>query len=501
MTVESSADPRSGAPATSVATTTRAILDQVLERAGDAFTVLRTTPPAERGSWLVAAAEALESHCEELALLADWETALGLPRLRGEVNRTASQARFYAEVAAEGSYLAATIDTATANAPWLGRTNDPLGIVAVFGASNFPFAFSVFGNDTASAIAAGCSVVVKAHPAHVAVSQRVFDIVHEALSEAGAPEGTIGLVYGFDAGIALVEHERVSAVAFTGSEQAGMALWHAASARTVAIPVFAEMGTVNSVTVTPRAGQSIASIADGFVSSFTMGSGQFCTKPGLVFLPEDQRAEFEKEIQEGVGNMEPFGMLTHGIATKYTQSVRQRIAEGKARVVAEKRGNGNPTAALGEPTVFGISLNEFLAHPDLSEEVFGPTTLLVHYGNEGDLLRAAHRLEGHLTATIHGTDEDLIRSEELIRVLETKVGRIVFNGFPTGVEVNHAMVHGGPFPATSDSRSTSVGSMAIWRFVRPVCYQDFPDAALPVELQNANSLGIMRQVNGKRTRE
>jgi len=194
-------------------------------------------------------------------------------------------------------------------------------------------------------------------------------------------------------------------------------------------------------------------------------------------------------------------MLTHGIATKYFQSVRQRIAEGKAQVVAEKRSNASPAAAVGEPTVFGISLNEFLAHPDLSEEVFGPTTLLVHYGSEGDLLRAAQQLEGHLTATIHGTDEDLTRSQELIRVLETKVGRIVFNGFPTNVEVNHAMVHGGPFPATSDSRTTSVGSMAIWRFVRPVCYQDFLDSALPAELQNANPLGILRMVNGNLTRE
>jgi NADP-dependent aldehyde dehydrogenase len=244
-----------------------------------------------------------------------------------------------------------------------------------------------------------------------------------------------------------------------------------------------------------------AKIAHGLQASFTVGSGQFCTKPGLVFVPRDQNAAFEEELNEGVSKLEPFGMLTHGIASKYTQAVQQRIAEGKARVVAGKAsGGGNQTSAIGEPTVFGISLNEFLAHPDLSEEVFGPTTLLVRYGTESDLLKAAQQLEGHLTATIHGTDEDLSRSQELIRVLETKVGRIVFNGFPTGVEVNHAMVHGGPFPATSDSRTTSVGSMAIWRFARPVCYQDFPDAALPPQLQRANSLGIMRMVNGKLTR-
>lgn len=194
-------------------------------------------------------------------------------------------------------------------------------------------------------------------------------------------------------------------------------------------------------------------------------------------------------------------MLTHGIAARYSQAVQHRIAQGKARVVAEKRDGGNQNAAIGAPAVFGVSLHDFLAHPELSEEVFGPTTLLVHYGADKDLLKAAQQLEGHLTATIHGTEADLARSQDLVRVLETKVGRIVFNGFPTGVEVNHAMVHGGPFPATSDSRTTSVGTMAIWRFARPVCYQDFPDSTLPPELQNANSLGIMRMVNGKLTRE
>ena len=194
-------------------------------------------------------------------------------------------------------------------------------------------------------------------------------------------------------------------------------------------------------------------------------------------------------------------MLTPGIASKYGEAVTKRVAAGKARVVAGKTGNGNQACAIGEPVVFGISLKEFLSHPDLSEEVFGPTTLLVHYGAEDDLLEAAQQLEGHLTATIHGTNDDLARSQELIRVLETKVGRIVFNGFPTGVEVNHAMVHGGPFPATSDARTTSVGTMAIYRFARPVCCQDFPDVALPAELQNANPLGIMRMVNGKFTRE
>ncbi|HEX7892569.1 MAG TPA: aldehyde dehydrogenase family protein, partial [Terriglobales bacterium] len=305
-----------------------------------------------------------------------------------------------------------------------------------------------------------------------------------------------------EVGVALVQHPAIKAVAFTGSQAGGRALMKLASQRPEPIACYAEMGSTNPFFILSGAMQERGTkIAHGLQASFTVGSGQFCTKPGLVFVPQEHAASFEKELQEGVSKMEPFGMLTHGIASRYNHAVQHRITDGKARVVAEKRDGGNHSAAVGAAAVFGVSLHDFLAHPELGEEVFGPTTLLVHYGADEDLLRAAHRLEGHLTATIHGTEADLARSQDLVRVLETKVGRIVFNGFPTGVEVNHAMVHGGPFPATSDSRTTSVGTMAIWRFARPVCYQDFPGSALPPELQNANSLGIMRMVNGKLTRE
>lgn len=270
-----------------------------------------------------------------------------------------------------------------------------------------------------------------------------------------------------------------------------------AAARPEPIPCYAEMGSANPVFILPGAMRERgAQIAQGLQSSFTMGSGQFCTKPGIVFVPNLDSVAFTDTLRSGVGELGQHGMLTHGIAAKYNSAVQQRVSEGHAQLIAGKNEGVEQNCAATKAIVFGTDLSDFFARPELSEEVFGPTTLLVHYGAKGDLVEAAQRLQGHLTATIHGTEEDLAGAQELIRVLETKVGRILFNGFPTGVEVCHAMVHGGPFPATSDGRSTSVGTMAILRFARPICYQDFPDAALPAELQRANPLGIMRLVNG-----
>jgi 2,5-dioxopentanoate dehydrogenase len=483
-------------------------IDNAANLAADAFRRVQGLSGKERAAFLGRIAENIEADGEAIIRRANLESGLPLPRLQGELQRTSGQLRLFAEVLEEGSWVNARIDEGDRNIkpprPDVRSMLRPLGPVAVFGASNFPLAFSVAGGDTASALAAGNPVVVKAHPAHPGTSELVGRAIRNAVEQAGLPDGMFSLLFdsGIQVGEGLVQHPAIKAVAFTGSQVGGRALLKLAWQRPEPIPCYAEMGSTNPLFILSGAMRERGTkIAHGLQASFTVGSGQFCTKPGLVFVPQDYRAEFEREIHEGVSKMEPFGMLTHGIATKYTQSVRQRVAEGKAQVVAEKRGHASPAAAVGEPTVFAISLNEFLAQPDLSEEVFGPTTLLVHYGDEGDLLRAARQLEGHLTATIHGTDEDLTRSQELIRVLETKVGRIVFNGFPTGVEVNHAMVHGGPFPATSDSRTTSVGSMAIWRFVRPVCYQDFVDRALPAELQNGNPLGILRMVNGTVTRK
>jgi NADP-dependent aldehyde dehydrogenase len=377
----------------------------------------------------------------------------------------------------------------------------PLGPVAVFGASNFPLAFSVAGGDTASALAAGNPVIVKAHPAHPGTSELVGKLIQKAVMDSHFPSGTFSLLFdaGIEVGSALVQNPAIKAVAFTGSAAGGQALMRLAAERPEPIPCYAEMGSTNPLFILPGAMRERgAQIAQSLQASFTLGSGQFCTKPGMVFLP-DQSADFEHILKENVSKLESFLMLTEGIAAKYKKAVDQRIAQSKAQLIAGNSPSGG-SACASRATVFSIPLAKFLADPELGEEVFGPTTLLVHYGNERDLLSAAKELRSHLTATIHGTEEDLARAQELIRVLETKVGRILFNGFPTGVEVSHAMVHGGPFPATSDSRSTSVGSMAILRFARPVCYQDFPDAALPPELQNANPLGLMRLVNGSFTR-
>jgi NADP-dependent aldehyde dehydrogenase len=247
--------------------------------------------------------------------------------------------------------------------------------------------------------------------------------------------------------------------------------------------------------------QRSAGLAQELQASFTLGSGQFCTKPGIVFVPEDASEPFVETLRTGVSSLSNCGMLTHGIASKYGQAIQRRLDEGQAELIGGQQSIADSAAAVGAPTVFRVSLDEFLEHPELGEEVFGPTTLLIHYGSKDDLIDAARRLHGHLTATIHGTEGDLAGAGELVRILETKVGRILFNGFPTGVEVSHAMVHGGPFPATSDGRSTSVGTQAIYRFMRLVCYQNFADAALPAELRPTNPLGIMRLVNGRLTRE
>lgn len=482
-------------------------IDRAANLAADAFHAAQKISGRERAAFLRRIAENLTADGEAIIARANLESGLPLPRLQGELKRTTGQLTLFAEVLEEGSWVNARIEEGDGERkppkPDVRSMLRPLGPVAVFGASNFPLAFSVAGGDTASALAAGNPAVVKVHPAHPGTSELAGKAIRKAVEQSRLHEGTFSLLFdsGVEVGVALVQHPAIKAVAFTGSQAGGRALMKLAAQRPEPIPCYAEMGSTNPMFILSGAMRERGTkIAHGLQASFTLGSGQFCTKPGLVFVAESSAREFEKELQDGVSKLEPFGMLTHGIAAKYTQAVQRRIADGKAQVLAGKSSGNNSAGALSEPAVFAIAMNEFLSNPELGEEVFGPTTLLVHYGAERDLLKAAQQLEGHLTATIHGTDEDLAWSQELIRVLETKVGRIVFNGFPTGVEVNHAMVHGGPFPATSDSRTTSVGTMAIWRFARPVCYQDFPDTALPPELQKANPLGIMRLVNGKLTR-
>jgi NADP-dependent aldehyde dehydrogenase len=381
----------------------------------------------------------------------------------------------------------------------------PIGPVAVFGASNFPLAFSVAGGDTASALAAGNPVVFKAHPAHPGTSELVGCVIRESVRACGMPEGVFSLLFdaGVQVGAALAQHPAMQAVAFTGSFAGGTALMKLAASRPAPIPCYAEMGSVNPVFILPGAlNRRGAAIAGGLQSSFTLGAGQFCTKPGLIFIPREPGTEaFLKEISDKVAATGAQTLLTERMARQFASAVGARLSSGSARLLAKggeaEGGNG---AALAQVSLWLADCEGLSGDGELAKEIFGPTAVLVAYGGKEDLLAAAGRLEGHLTATIHGDEAELAEYSELIEVLARKVGRVLFNSYPTGVEVGYATVHGGPFPATSDGRSTSVGAGAILRFARPVCFQDFPDPALPEALRSANPLGILRLVNGAATR-
>lgn len=479
---------------------------QLAAQAASAFALLSGR---ERAAFLRAIAAELTADGAEIVERAQLETGLPLPRLEGELARTTGQLRLFAEVIEDGSWVDARIDEALPDRKPLPRSDirsmlRPLGPVAVFGASNFPLAFSVAGGDTASALAAGNPVIVKAHPAHPGTSELAGRAVVRAVQSCALPAGVFSLLFdsGIDVGVALVKHPAIKAVAFTGSAGGGQALMRLAASRPEPIPCYAEMGSTNPLFILPGAMRERASaLAQGLQTSFTLGSGQFCTKPGLIFLPDRGADAFLDQLRAGVSALGPHGMLTPSIAQRYNTAVQDRLASGNAEWIAGMDAAPLLDGAAGGAAVFSVPLASFDQSPHLEEEIFGPTTLLVHYGEPDDLVATAQRLHGHLTATIHGTEDDLRSAADLVRVLETKVGRLLFNGYPTGVEVCHAMVHGGPFPATSDSRTTSVGTRAILRFARPVCYQDFPDAALPAELRRGNPLRIQRMLNGGYTRE
>ena len=479
-------------------------LERAVALASSAFLAFAATSGKIRAALLRKVAENLSEAGPAIIDRAHLETGLPLPRLQGELSRTTGQLKLFADVLDEGSWVGARIDEADRDRkplpkPDLRAMLRPLGPVAIFGASNFPLAFSVAGGDTASALAAGCPVIVKAHPAHPGASELAGRAIQAAVRDLGLPEGVFSLLFdsGIEVGVSLVQHPAVKAVAFTGSPAGGQALMRLAANRPEPIPCYAEMGSTNPLFILPGAlKERGTALAQGLQGSFTLGSGQFCTKPGVVFVPAAGNEEFTSALRTGVAALGRHGMLTHGIAARYGQAIQQRITEGQAEVFAGSQAIAQDNAATGAPVVFSTPLADFMEHPELGEEVFGPSTLLVHYGSQEELVHAAETMHGHLTATIHGTEEDLARAARLVQVLETKAGRILFNGYPTGVEVAHAMVHGGPFPATSDGRSTSVGTMAMLRFTRPVCFQDFPDAALPPELQRGNPLGIQRMTNG-----
>jgi len=482
----------------------RAEVEQAVELAAEAFATYSNASGKAKAAFLRRIADDLDTQKEELAERAHLETALPIPRLTGEVGRTSAQLRLFAGVVEEGSWVNARIDPAMPDRQPLPRTDirsmlRPLGPVVVFGASNFPLAFSVAGGDTASALAAGCPVIVKAHPAHPGTSEIVGRIISEAVAAEGLHRGVFSMIFdsGIEAGTTLVKHPQVRAVAFTGSLRAGRALMDLAAARPDPIPCFTEMSSGNPVFVLPGAlRKGPGSLAAGLFNSFTLGAGQFCTKPGVVLLPKsDEASRFVEELGKLVDEAQPYTLLTPGIAREYGRATRERAAAVKVEASAAR---SNPEhACTVNAQLFAAKIDDFLEKPELADEIFGPDTLLVHCDRPEDYRRAAHALEGHLTATIFGDEEELAANSELIQILERKAGRLIFNGFPTGVEVCHAMVHGGPYPATSDSRFTSVGTLAIYRFARPVCFQGFPNALLPPELQDGNPLKVRRLVDGK----
>jgi alpha-ketoglutaric semialdehyde dehydrogenase len=478
-------------------------VDQAVQLAANAFPIYAATSGKAKGAFLRRIADGLDAIQQLLAERAHLETALPMPRLLGEVTRTTMQLRVFATLVEEGSWVEARIDTPLPERKPLPRPDlrsmmRPLGPVVVFGPSNFPLAFSVAGADTASALAAGCPVIVKAHSAHPGTSELVAEVVQQAVDESGLPEGVFSLVYdaGVEAGAALVRHPLVEAVAFTGSLRAGRILMDLAAARPRPIPCFAEMASCNPVFVLPGALKAgTEGLAQGLFNSFTLGAGQMCTKPGIVLLPEQpEAAPFLAKLSELVAQAAPFTLLTAGIARDYARASSHRATQ--ATLAAQAPIPDTAPACPANAQIFTTTLTGFLRQPELSEEIFGPGTLLVHCQSPSEYLRAAQVLDGHLTATVLGSEEDLAAHRELIAVLEQKAGRLIFNGFPTGVEVAPAMVHGGPYPATSDSRYTSVGTRSIYRFARPVCFQNFPDALVPPELQSANPLGILRQIDG-----
>lgn len=476
-------------------------VDLAARLAAEAFDSYRRISGRERGAFLRTIAAKIEAIAADIIERAGLETALTSARLQTETARTVGQLRLFAQVAEEGSWVNARIDPADPNRkpapkPDIRSMLRPLGPVVVFGASNFPLAFSVAGGDTASALAGGNTVIVKAHAAHPGTSELVGRAIQESVRECGLPEGVFSLLFGSGSqiGTALIKHPLVKAGGFTGSRTAGRALMDVAASRPEPIPFYAEMSSTNPVFILPGALRERAeSIAAGLHTSFTMGAGQFCTKPGMVFLAQDSAA-FTEKLRELVCASSSFHLLTGAIHSSYHSAIAHRKNDAAVHLVVE----GSQTGAgfASSSILFETEAASFLGS-NLDAEIFGPTTLLVRNGSRDQLLEIARALEGHLTATIHGTEDDLQEFADLIAILETKVGRLIFNGFPTGVEVTHAMVHGGPYPSTSDGRSTSVGTQAIFRFARLVCYQGFPDAALPEELKNSNPLNIWRMVDGQ----
>lgn len=480
-------------------------INMAIEAASEAFQTYRNVSGKDKATFLENIADEIVALGDELIQRCMQETGLPEARLTGERGRTVGQLKLFASLLREGSWLDARVDTADPDRKPLPKADirsmqRALGPVAVFGASNFPLAFSVAGGDTTSALAAGCPVIFKAHPAHPGVCELVGIAIQRAVKKSGMPEGTFSMVNGksTQVGMALIKHPSITAVGFTGSYRGGKALFDEAAKRPVPIPVYAEMGSTNPVFILPDAlKERKEKIAEDLAAAVTLGVGQFCTNPGLVFLPEsDDAAKFKNALSTSFKGINAGVMLTSGIHGSFEKGIEKLRAASGVETLAQ--GTPGQTGSRGTAHLLHASIDSFLKDHTLEEEVFGPSTLAITANTKAELMQAARNLRGHITATLHGTPKDLEEYADLVSVLEQKVGRLIINGYPTGVEVCHSMVHGGPFPATTDSRTTSVGTGAINRFTRPVCYQNFPDSLLPPELKKDNPLGIWRLVNGER---
>ncbi|WP_283190815.1 aldehyde dehydrogenase (NADP(+)) [Pseudomonas sp. PMCC200344] len=480
-------------------------VDAAAKAAAAAYPTYRSLSAERRAQFLDAIADELDALGDDFVALVCRETALPAARIQGERGRTSGQMRLFAKVLRRGDYYGARIDRALPERkplprPDLRQYRIGLGPVAVFGASNFPLAFSTAGGDTASALAAGCPVVFKAHSGHMATAERVADAIIRAAEKTGMPAGVFNMIYGGGVGEALVKHPAIQAVGFTGSLKGGRALCDMAAARPQPIPVFAEMSSINPVIVLPQALQVRAeSVARDLTASVVQGCGQFCTNPGLVIgIRSPQFSAFVQQVASLIGDQPAQTMLNAGTLSSYGQGLQKLLAHPGIEQLAGQPQQGNQA----RPQLFKADVSLLINGDEvLQEEVFGPTTVFVEVADQAQFSAALNGLHGQLTATIIGEPADFEQFAELTPLLEQKVGRILLNGYPTGVEVCDSMVHGGPYPATSDARGTSVGTLAIDRFLRPVCFQNYPDSLLPDALKNGNPLRIQRLVDGQPSRD
>jgi len=479
-------------------------IDEALKNAQAAFLTYKHTSGKQKANLLRTIATEIENLGSELITMAMEESHLPEARLLGERGRTIGQLRLFADLLDEGSWVEANIDTAVPDRqplpkPDLRKMLFPLGNIVVFGASNFPLAFSTAGGDTASALAAGCTVIVKAHPAHPETSGLVAQAIATALEKCNLPQNIFTHIYGkhIKVGENLVTHPLTNAVAFTGSYIGGKALFDLANQRKVPIPVFAEMGSINPVLLLPDALKSRAeNIAQQFANSITASAGQFCTKAGiLIGIESDELTDFIQHLSSFISQIKPATMLYDGIANNYDYQRKIALVQTGVSLEAQSATAAEKDEAM--PTIASVYAQDFLKNPTLHEEVFGAYALIVKCKHKDEMQQVIQSLEGQLTATIIAEKEELLKHKDLIDDLKNNVGRIIINGVPTGVEVCHSMQHGGTFPATTDARFTSVGTGAIKRFARPICLQNFPDELLPSELQSSNPLNIWRLTNGK----